>query len=70
MPNFKTIREAARAGILPEHELRRRVKIGRLPGIYAGVKFLINVDLLMQLLDAESRSNGGMTVDGEQEVNV
>ena len=70
MPEFKTIREAARAGILPEHELRRRVKIGRLPGIYAGVKFLINVDLLMEQLDAESRYNGGMTEDRKHGPNV
>lgn len=57
---FKTIRETARVGILPEHELRRRAKCGTLPGVYAGVKFLVNVDLLMQQLEAESRRNAGM----------
>lgn len=59
--SFMTIREAAKAGILPEHELRRRVKCGKLPGIYAGVKFLINIDLLIEQLDAESKANAGMS---------
>lgn len=65
--SFMTIREAAKAGILPEHELRRRVKCGKLPGIYAGVKFLINVDLLIDLLDAESRANGGMDENQQED---
>lgn len=67
MTNFCTIREAARAGILPENELRRRVKCGKLPGIYAGVKFLINVEMLMQQLDAECRANAGLPATDTQE---
>lgn len=52
---FVTIRQAAKAGILPEFRLRKMQKAGQLPGIYAGNKFLINVELLDQQLDQMSK---------------
>ena len=67
---FKTIRETARDGILPEYELRRRVKTGKLPGIYAGVKFLVNIDMLIQQLEQECRANGGMSEGEKKEMAV
>ena len=70
MTDFKTIREVARCGILPEHALRQRLKTGKLPGIYAGVKFLINVEMLMQQLDDECRANGGIGKEREEAVNL
>ena len=66
-PRMATIRQTARAGILPEHALRQRLKTRNLPGVYAGSKFLVNVDLLMEQLDAECRANGGMTVRTDPE---
>lgn len=55
MPNFKTIRQTAATGILPEHRLRLMQKQGSLPGIQVGNRFLVNVDLLVELLNAASK---------------
>ena len=54
MPTFKTIRQTAALGILPEHRLRIMQKQGLLPGIFAGTRFLVNVDALVAHLDEES----------------
>lgn len=55
MPEFKTIRQVAATGILPEHRLRIMQKQGILPGIQAGNRFLVNVSALVELLDSMSR---------------
>lgn len=55
MPVFKTIRQTAAMGILSEHRLRLMVAEGTCPGIQTGNRFLINVTLLAELLDAMSR---------------
>lgn len=55
MPTFKTIRQTAAMGFITEHYLRILIAQGRCPGIYAGNRFLINVDALAEQLDAESR---------------
>ena len=54
---FKTIRQTAALGILPENQLRVLQKQGKLPGIKVGKqgKFLINVVALVEQLDKESR---------------
>lgn len=57
MPNFKTIRQTASTGLLPEHRLRILVAEGRCPGIRSGTRFLVNVDALAEQLDKESREN-------------
>ena len=54
---FKTIRQTAALGILPEYRLRQMQKQGKLPGIVAGTRFYVNVKALMAQLDAESKSN-------------
>lgn len=59
MATFKTIRQAAAMGLMTEHYLRLLVAQGRCPGIRSGNRFLINVDALAELLDAESRRNCG-----------
>lgn len=51
---FLTIRQAAAIGILSEHHLRLLEKQGRLPGIRAGNRFLVNVPILVEQLDRES----------------
>lgn len=53
IPEFKTIRETARTGILPEACLRRMAKQGSLPGIYSGVKFLVNYTALVEQLSVK-----------------
>ncbi len=56
-PQWMTIREVAKAGILSEYNQRLRVKQGRLPGIYTGRVFRVNVPLLLEQLEMESRAN-------------
>ena len=57
MPTFKTIRQTAATGIVPENYLRLLVAQGKCPGIYSGNRFLVNVEALAEQLDAESRQN-------------
>ncbi len=54
---FMTIRQAAKAGILPEFRLRMMQKAGQLPGIFAGKKFMVNVELLDRQLDDMSKQS-------------
>lgn len=55
MPEFKTIRQTAAMGFIPEHYIRRLVTQGKCPGFYSGNRFLVNTGALMEQLDAESR---------------
>lgn len=55
MPNFKTVRQTAALGYLTEHHLRLLIAQGRCPGIRSGNRFMVNVDALAEMLDAESR---------------
>jgi len=47
-----TIRQAAATGILPEHCIRTMVKTGEIPCVYAGTKALLNLDKLIERLQA------------------
>lgn len=62
---FQTIRQTAKLGILSEYNLRLRLAQGRLPGVYAGNRFMINLPLLEKQLDAESAAQAGGVSDGE-----
>lgn len=55
MPEFMTIREVARTGLISEHYLRKLVARGSCPGIKTGNRFLINFEALKEQLDRESR---------------
>lgn len=57
MTEFLTIRGTAKKHreMISEAELRRRVKKGICPGVYYGSRFMVNVDMLQEQLDAESR---------------
>lgn len=57
MLEFKTIRQTASTGILPEYRLRLMVAEGICPGIKTGNRFLINVPALAEMLDTESRKD-------------
>ena len=58
---LKTIRQVAETGILPEYRLRQMQKQKKLPGIYSGNRFLIDVDMLKSVLERESVNNMGVT---------
>lgn len=51
---FCTIRQAAARGYLSEHHLRLLLAQGKLPGIYSGNRFKVNMRLLAEQLDKES----------------
>lgn len=62
---FVPIRKLAESGFLTESRLRKMHKQGKLPGIWCGKKFLVNVPLLNEELDRESKkplSGGGLSV--------
>lgn len=58
VPRFMTIRETAKTGIMSEHNLRLMEKQGTLPGIYTGRTFRVNFNMLIELLNEESRRGG------------
>lgn len=60
MKTYMTIRQTARGTGLPEGMLRARLKRNKLPGFYAESRYYINVPLLMEMLDAESRLNASL----------
>lgn len=51
-PEFMTIKEIAKTGILPETALRRMLKAGQLPAVYSGRKALINYTILCNYLNS------------------
>ena len=51
---FRTIRQVSKDYELPENLLRSRLCQKRLPGFYSGNRFMVDVDLLQELLKAES----------------
>lgn len=55
MPEFKTIREVAKTGLISEHYLRIMVKKGECPCIKSGNRVLVNVPALREKLDAMSK---------------
>lgn len=55
MPTFKTIRQTAATGLASENFIRMLVAQGKCPGICSGNRFLVNVEALGEMLDAESR---------------
>lgn len=55
---FMTIRQTAKLGLLSEYQLRLWQKQGKLPGVYSGVKFMVNVPQLEEKLEEISRNGG------------
>lgn len=50
LPKLMSIREVARTGVIPEHALRKLIKLGKIPCIYSGRKALICFDRLCELI--------------------
>lgn len=57
---FQTIRETAKLGILSEYNLRLRLAQGKLPGVYSGNRFLVNIPMLIEKLNDESERGGAI----------
>jgi hypothetical protein len=50
---YHSIRETARITGLSEYMIRSRLKDGRVPGVYSGKKFLVNVPSLLSMVALE-----------------
>lgn len=70
MKTYMTIRQTAIETGLAAGMLRARLKHNKLPGFYAGSRYYINVPLLMEMLDAESRLNASLDRAAEEGDNV
>ena len=57
---FQTIRQTAKLGILSEYNLRLRLAQGKLPGVYSGNRFLVNIPMLIEKLNDESERGGAI----------
>ena len=51
LPKLMSIREVARTGVIPEHALRKLIKLGKIPCIYSGRKALICFDRMCELIE-------------------
>lgn len=51
---YHSIRETAKLTGLSEYYLRQQQKVGAVPGIYSGKKFLVNVPSLLESLVAST----------------
>lgn len=56
MIQFQSPRKTAALGFVSEYYLRHLIAKGECPGIYSGNRFLVNVDALLEKLEAESRA--------------
>lgn len=54
MPVLKTIRQSAAKLSVPEYRLRKMLKENRLPGVYFGSRFMVNITLLEEMLREQS----------------
>ncbi len=52
LPKMMTIRQVAATGLLPETALRRLAAENRLPALKVGNRRLVNLDLLVEQLNA------------------
>lgn len=66
---FKTIRQTAAYGLLPEHRLRTMQKNGELPGFWTGNRFMVDVDALKDqlALKCESQSSEEVSINEQSE---
>ena len=55
MPMLKSIRETVKITGLSESLIRQLVKQKKCPGFYNGKKFIVNVDLFIESINAKSR---------------
>ncbi len=60
---FLTIGATSKKYGFPEHMLRDMQKRNELPGWFSGTRYYINVPMLMEQLNAESRKHMSSAVD-------
>lgn len=62
MLQFLSPKKTAALGFISEWQLRHLIAEGRCPGVYSGSHFKVNVQALIEQLDAQSRAavNGGV----------
>ena len=58
IPRFVTITQAAKMGVMSVYSLRLMLKQGQLPGYYAGTRFYINLDRLLEQLENGNSAAG------------
>ena len=56
VPRFMSIREISKTGLLSEYNLRLMEKQKRLPCVYVGRKCLVNLELLVDQLNEQSKT--------------
>ena len=54
---FLTIRQAAREVGLPHTLLRKMLENSTLPGFYSGNRYYVNIDLLREKLEQDSKAS-------------
>ncbi len=52
VPRFRTMTEIASTGLISRYAMRLMLKAGTLPGYYAGTRFYVNLDKLLEQLGA------------------
>lgn len=57
MIDFRTIRQTAETGLVSEWRLRQMLREGKLPGVYSGTRFYVDVEELEAQLKAQSLAN-------------
>lgn len=60
MKTYMTINQTVSETGFSEGMLRAWLKRGKLPGFYAATRYYVNVPMLMQMLDDESRLNASL----------
>lgn len=56
---YLTIRQTAKTGLATEYQLRLMHAQGKLPGVFSGNRFKVNVDMLERVLEKESERESG-----------
>lgn len=54
LPRRATINKTAELGVMSEYSLRLMLKRGELPGYYAGTRFYVNIDRLIEMMGGDS----------------
>lgn len=52
VPRFRTMTQVEKMGIITRYTMRLMLKAGTLPGYYAGTRFYVNLDKLLEQLGA------------------
>lgn len=65
MSNYMSIRKIAKQDGIPERILRNMLKEGELPGFYSGNRFVVNHDMLVEILNDKSKASVTKNVSRE-----